>query len=213
MEQTPPIGQAVVSIPLGCLRAHPANSNVMKPAALKKLAGHIRATGRYPPLIVRPMAIEADAYEVLDGHHRWQCLAQLGHEQAMCVVWAVDDEQALVLLSTLNRLEGADDPLRRSALLRQLTERFGRKARELSKLLPETAGDVKKLLAAGRGVPKPRPAPPLSSMRQAVHFFLLPEEKRRLDRALGALDANRERALMKLVATGDEDGREGTQGD
>ncbi len=231
-------------VPLDRLRAHPLNSNVMPQAMFEKLTEHIRAGGRYPPLVVRPlcpsgsegapseaegegpMAVaaprrghrqhegdgprdlggasvrspeRAGVYQVLDGHHRWRALEALGHERAACVVWPVDDEQALMLLSTLNRLEGRDDPARRAKLLGELCDRFGRGAAELARSLPDAAADLGKLLSLNK--PAPRPAAPraLETMRRTVCFFLLPGEVRRLNEVLGAHGGSREAALMRLI--------------
>lgn len=202
-------------IELGQLRAHPRNSNVMNEVMLGKLRRHIEQTGRYPPLIVRAMPTDHGAcglttYQVLDGHHRWQVLEALGHEKAACVVWEADEEQALVWLTTLNRLEGRDDPWRRAELVRQLHEQFGRSVGELAKVLPDAKGDLEKLLkvrAAGPGV---RASPGLDSMRKCVSFFLLPGEVRELDEAIARAGGGREAGLMKLVR-GEGTHHEGTE--
>ena len=59
-------------------------------------------------------------FEVLDGHQRLSVLRRLGRDQALCYLWPCDDATALVLLATLNRLEGEDVPALRSALLAEL---------------------------------------------------------------------------------------------
>ena len=191
----------VRTIPLAALRAHPANSNVMPEAKLAKLREHIRATGHYPPLVVRPAPNEAHAYQVLDGHHRWRALEALGRDEADCVVWPVDDAAALTLLATLNRLEGADEPKRRAALVGQLHEALGGDRATLGRLLPESAKDLSKLLALRDPPPKPAAPPPLASARRAVHFFLLETDRRRLAGALAAIGGPAEHALMQLVET------------
>ena len=107
-------------IPLDDLVAHPLNSNVMPPEYREKLVAHIRRTGRYPFLVVRAHPTEPGKYQVLDGHHRVGVLRELGHTEARCDVWDVDDREAKLLLGTLNRLEGQDQPLRRAQLLHEL---------------------------------------------------------------------------------------------
>ena len=107
----------MIEIPLGQLRARIDNANVMPEALLAKLVRHIERTDRYPHLIVRPIAdagLGAEGfYEILDGHHRAAALRRLGRTTARCEVWEVDDDEALVLLATLNRLQGRDDVLKR----------------------------------------------------------------------------------------------------
>lgn len=134
----------LVRVPLARLRPHPANANVMDQERLDKLAANIDREGNYPPLVVRPHPEEAGCYQILDGHQRWQVLKHLGHEDALCYVWPCDDRTALVLLATLNRLEGQDDPLKRAELLRELTQLAS--PEDLAQLLPESAALIRQSL-------------------------------------------------------------------
>ncbi len=127
-------------IPLDDLLPHPLNSNVMPPEYREKLLAHIRRTGRYPFLVVRPHPTEPGKYQVLDGHHRVGVLRELGHTEARCDVWDVDDREAKLLLATLNRLEGQDLPIRRAQLLHELLGEWS--ATDLGGLLPETEAEI-----------------------------------------------------------------------
>jgi hypothetical protein len=188
----------IQTIPVGCLQPHPANSNVMPERLLSKLATHIEKSGCYPPLVVRPVGTGDDrAYQILDGHHRLEVLKRIGHVEARCVVWRVDDDEALLLLATLNRLQGKDDAHKRGELVAQLRMRMSFK--ELADRLPERAAELEKL-AGLRDPPRPRAPVPIGEMPQAVHFFLLPDQARRLDRCLRAFGGPRDKALMRLVA-------------
>lgn len=120
-------------IPLSQLSPHPLNPNVMPEEYLGKLTENIGRSGRYPPLITRPLG--ADRFQILDGEHRALVLQRLGFDSVACVVWDVTDEEALVLLGTLNRLEGADVPGRRARLIEALAAYDS--LAELAKLLPE----------------------------------------------------------------------------
>lgn len=184
-------------IPIEQLRAHPANSNVMPALLLTKLVEHIRETDQYPPVIVRE--VEGDAYQILDGHHRVAALRELAKPTARCVVWQADDQQALLLLATLNRLQGQDDAKKRSALLGQLSRAM--EVKDLAAKLPERMEHLQKLLAIDRQPPSPRPPRPTREMPQAVHFFLLPDDRAKLERKLKAIGGQREHALMQLVDT------------
>jgi ParB-like chromosome segregation protein Spo0J len=182
------------TIPLDDLRDHPDNSNMMNAVLFEKLVVRLRDTGRYPPIIVRPVD---DAFQILDGHHRVKALRQLGHAEARCDVWPIDESEALLLLATLNRLEGHDDPRKRAALLHRLHEKLDRPA--LAKRLPEDGTKLKRLLALHERTPPPRPPLPLADRPVAVHFFLLPPERKRLEKALKNLGGSREQALIQLV--------------
>ena len=198
----------LVGIPLDRLRPHPANANVMSEERLAKLEEDIRREGDYPPLVIREDPKEKGYYQTLDGHQREEVLRRLGYTEALCYLWPCDDRTALVLLATLNRLEGQDDPLKRAELLRYLTELAT--PEELAQLLPESANlirqslklldlDLDSLLAelqkdAGHG----------SGLR-AISFAVTPEDEAVIEEAVrlvaGNLDgANRRGRALAIIA-------------
>ena len=180
------------------LHPHPSNSNVMPDQMLEKLAAHLDQTDRYPPLIVRVMfGGDGKQYQILDGHHRVKALKKIGRTEVRCVVWEADDKEALLLLATLNRLQGHDDVRRRALLIAELNRHVG--ADQLSKQLPEDLASVHNLLALHKAPPKPKAPQPLEEMPMAMYFFLIPEQHKRLDKCLKSLGGSREDALMRLV--------------
>ena len=198
----------LVWIPLDRLRPHPANANVMAPERLAKLEENIRREGDCPPLVIRPDPKEDGCYQMLDGHWRKLVLERLGHDKALCYLWPCDDETAMVLLATLNRLEGQDDPLKRAELLRDLTELSS--PEELAQLLPESASqirqslklmdlDLESLLADLQ-----KDAGPGSGLR-AISFAVTPEDESVIEEAvrLVAADldgANRRGRALAIIA-------------
>ena len=142
-----PLGQRIGArmIPLNDLLPHPLNSNVMPLDLREKLRAHIKRTGRYPFLVVRPHPDEPGKYQVLDGHHRVAVLRELGHTEARCDVWNVDDREARLLLATLNRLQGQDQPLRRAELIHELLAEMN--VQDLGGLLPESEKQLEELHA------------------------------------------------------------------
>ena len=130
-------------VPLNDLRPHPLNANVMSDDLRAKLRVHIKRTGRYPFVVVRPHPDEAGQFEILDGHHRVEILRELGHTEGRCDVWSVDDREAKLLLATLNRLEGADVPIRRAQLIHELLGEMS--LGDLGGLLPETDKQLEEL--------------------------------------------------------------------
>lgn len=198
----------LVPVPLDRLRPHPANANVMDQERLEKLAANIAREGNYPPLVVRPHPTEPGCYQVLDGHQRWQVLKHLRHEEALCYVWPCDDHTALVLLATLNRLEGQDDPLKRAELLRELRQLAS--PEDLAQLLPESAAlirhslelldlnleellaDLQRETGTGNGV-------------RAITFVVSPEDEQAIEEAVqqvaaGLEGANRRGRALGLIA-------------
>src|SRR3989442_529175 len=147
-DNTRPLADARVGprmVALDDLLAHPLNSNVMSEDLQAKLKTHIKRTGRYPFLVVRPHPDKLGKYQVLDGHHRVAILRDLGHTEARCDVWAVDDHEAKLLLATLNRLAGQDLPIRRAELIHELLGEMS--AGDLAGLLPETDKQLEDLHA------------------------------------------------------------------
>lgn len=133
----------IQSIALDKFVAHPDNPNRMSMANFTKLVRNIEQTGRYEPLVVRPCPDKPGYFQIINGYHRWKALAQLGYKTADVIVWDIDDEQADILLATLNRLSGSDVLDKKLKLLKRLNERWG--TRELAKLLPQTAKQIKRL--------------------------------------------------------------------
>lgn len=183
------------TLPLELLDAHPGNCNVMPADRLAKLAEHIRRTGQYPPLIVRAVG---ERYQLLDGHHRALVLRQLGHTHAACVVWDADDAQALVLLTTLNRLQGEDDLRKRGELVAQLARLRDCAAADLASLLPDDRDTLTKLAALNA---RPTVAPPrvADTLPATIHFFVTPDQKRAIEQRLASTGLPRTDALVALL--------------
>ncbi len=171
------------TLPLAALDAHPENANRMAPRALEVLRRHVARTGRYEPLTVRPAC--GGRYQILNGHHRARVLRDLGHTQARCDVWEVEDEEARLLLATLNRLEGRDDPTRRAALVARLAE--GRSPRDLARFLPEPPDGIERLLALAQPPPDLRPPADAAPPFRPMTFFLRPEQHAAVTEALAAI--------------------------
>lgn len=134
----------LVRVPLEKLLPHPANPNVMSDELLEKLAANIALEGDYEPLTVRPHPSEKGCHQILGGHQRKIVLEGLGHTHALCYIWPCDDQTALRLLVTLNRLEGQDEPLKRAELLKELAALAS--PEELAALLPEDAASIRRTI-------------------------------------------------------------------
>lgn len=185
------------NIPLDLLDNHPDNANRMGDDLLGKLVAHIRDTGNYPPLIVRPHPQHAGRYQILDGHHRVKALHKLGRTEARCEIWEVDEAKSDLLLLTLNRLCGVDDPYRRGALLKRLADLTD--LSELASKLPEDVHKIRKLIEATQAPPSPAPPPNLDSMPHAVTFFLTRPQRDRLFERLKSVARDRSQALIEIL--------------
>jgi ParB-like chromosome segregation protein Spo0J len=173
---------------MGDLVPHPLNANVMPDDLKDKLRAHIKRTGNYPHVIVRP---QGGKYQVLDGHHRLQILEDLGHHEARCDVWDVDDREAKLLLATLNRLEGQDQPIRRAQLIHELLGEMS--LGDLGGLLPETEKMIEELHALLE-FPAEEIAAQLEAQAEdqervlprVMSFVVTPEQEDLIDRAVEA---------------------------
>jgi hypothetical protein len=121
-------------------------------------------------------------YQILNGHHRAQVLRDLGHSRARCDVWEVDDDEARLLLATLNRLEGRDDPSARAHLVSRLAE--CRSAEDLSRLLPEPPDAVERLLRLAQPPAAPLAPEALEPIARPMTFFLADEQHALVTEAL-----------------------------
>lgn len=167
----------IQKVPIEKLIAHPDNPNRMSKKIFAKLVRNIERTGRYEPIVVRP---KGDCFEILNGHHRVKALQQLGFKTADVVVWDVDDKQADILLTTLNRLSGSDVLDKKLALLNRLSGRM--EIRKLAKLLPQSATQINRLTKMRR------PTMPANLNRRNLAaplvFFLDNEQQRVVKEAL-----------------------------
>jgi hypothetical protein len=137
----------ICRVSLKKLLPHPDNPNRMSLGNLAKLMRNIERTGRYEPLVVRPHPRKPGLFQIINGHHRREALEKLGHRTADVVVWPVNDEETTVLLGTLNRLNGRDSLEKKLTLLRKLRVRMP--IHDMSRLLPQTHGQLVRLLARG----------------------------------------------------------------
>jgi len=177
----------IQSIALEKLIAHPDNPNRQSRANFAKLVRNIERAGRYEPLIVRRHPQRPDCFEIINGEHRCRALAKLGYKQTDCVVWDVDDEQAEVLLATLNRLCGSDELSKKLILLKRLNKRT--EPTELAKILPQTAKQIERLVNLKRpSTPAVRAA---KSFANPMVFFVTDEQQETIETALSLAKESR----------------------
>jgi len=119
-------------------------------------------------------------FQIINGYHRWQALRQLGYKRADVIVWDVDDDQADLLLATLNRIAGSDELSKKISLLKKLSNKMN--ARELSKLIPQTPGQIKRLV--NLRIPRAPAKIPSDKFPNPLVFFVTDEQKKAIEEAL-----------------------------
>lgn len=205
----------LVWVPTDLLRPHPANPNRMSEEFLEKLAANISQENDYEPLTARPHPTKPGFYQILGGHQRAEALRRLGHEKALCYLWPCDDRTALLLLATLNRLQGEDEPLLRAQLLAELVQVSP--PEELASFLPEDEAalrnslqlldlDLDELLADLQEQSHP------GSGLRAITFAVTPEDEAAIEEAVrqvaaGLEGANRRGRALALIARDYIEGR------
>ncbi|HAL45662.1 MAG: hypothetical protein A2Y12_19385 [Planctomycetes bacterium GWF2_42_9] len=133
----------IIGIKLENLLFHPENPNKMSKTNFAKLKLHIKESHNYEPIIVRKHPAREGFFEILNGHHRCEALKQLGESSADCVVWNVNDDEARILLTTLNRLGGKDELKMKMQIIKKLSQKYN--AKDLSRLLPDAKATIEKL--------------------------------------------------------------------
>ena len=186
----------IQSIAIDKFVPHPDNPNRISKANFAKLVRNIERTGRYEPLIVRACPHRPDYFQIINGHHRWQAISQLGYKTIDAVVWDIDDHQAGILLATLNRLGGADILEKKLALLKKLSDQM--QIKELAKLLPQTAKQIERLT----NLKMPAVPADVKSFATPVVFFLTAEQLPIVEDAvfLARLNCDRKTKTAKRAA-------------
>lgn len=187
----------LISVALKDVLPHPMNPNQMSEPVFKKLVAHIERTGNYEPLVVRSHPTKHGCYQCLNGHHRAKALAKLGVESADCVVWEVDDKQALVLLTTLNRLGGGDVLEKKSAIIKELIKTYD--SAKLSSMLPDSKKSIERL----ESIKSSAKVPLIEAEEFLVPmvFFVVAAQKAIVDEVLGtAIDPGEKASVAQKRA-------------
>ena len=209
----------IKSIALDKLVAHPDNPNRMSKDKFAKLLRNIKRTGHYEPLVVRPCPKKScrsckkrnpkkeggKCFQIINGHHRWQALKELGYKTAEAVVWNINNQETDIMLATLNRLNGSDILDKKMALLKRLNlTAFSGRTSELAKFLPQTANQIKRLTRFT-----------ISDCRKAIEnhksqslnplvFFLNDKQKAIFEKAMSdavsKVEENRSKAIKNAAA-------------
>ena len=176
---------SIQSIALDKLEFHPDNPNRQSRVNFAKLVRNIKRTGRYEPLVVRPCSEKAGRFQIINGHHRWRALAQLGYKTVDAIVWDIDDEETDILLATLNRLGGSDQLGKKLKLLKRLNKRI--ESAELAKLLSQTAKQIERLTNLKRPSAPAKIA--ANCFANPLVFFVNDTQQEQIEKALSLVES------------------------
>jgi len=124
-------------------------------AALEELTSSIRHHGLLQPILVRPIAGEADAYEIIAGERRWRAAQRASLHDVPVVVQTLTDSQALEIALVENLQRQDLSALEEAEGYKRLMDEFGHSHAELGELVGKSRSHVAntlRLLALPEGV-------------------------------------------------------------
>jgi ParB family transcriptional regulator, chromosome partitioning protein len=134
-------------IPIEFLRPNPRNPRRnFSEESLDELAASIKEKGVIQPLLARPLAEIADAYEIIAGERRWRAAQRAGLHEVPIVSFEADDRQALEL-AIIENVQRADlDPLEEAAGYERLGDEFLYTQADLAKVIGKSRSHVSNCL-------------------------------------------------------------------
>jgi ParB family chromosome partitioning protein len=107
------------------------NPNIVPDDIMAKLRAEIAQKGLTQPIIVRS---SGNAYEIVDGYHRWRICRDLGFTEVPCIVQDYSDTEAKIKTLQLNYMRGSAVPIKLASLIHDLNRDI--KLEDLAKRLP-----------------------------------------------------------------------------
>ncbi len=100
---------------------NPWNPNRMDDRTWAKIRANLQREGFVKPLVVRNHPERPEAFQIIDGEHRWKIACELKLATVPCMVIDVDDARAKVLTVNLNELGGDPAPEALAQLVHDLS--------------------------------------------------------------------------------------------
>src|SRR3954451_12397367 len=163
-EPAPERRPAQRKIPVEFLRPNPRNPRKnFKSEEIEALAGSIRQRGIVQPILVRPVADQPSAYEIVAGERRWRA-AQVAHVHEVPVIVVEVDDRTSLEYAIIENVQRADlNPIEEATGYRRLMDEFGYAYADLAQILGKSrphlnnmirlldlAPEVKDLVVEGR---------------------------------------------------------------
>jgi len=115
-------------------------------ALLDELASSIRQHGLLQPILVRPIAGEADAYEIIAGERRWRAAQRAALHDVPVIVQSLSDTQALEIALVENLQRQDLSALEEAEGYKRLMDEFGHSHSELGALVSKSRSHVANML-------------------------------------------------------------------
>ena len=130
-------------IPIEFLRPNPRNPRRgFSETDLEELTDSIKEKGIIQPILARPIAGAADAFEIIAGERRWRAAQRAGLHEVPILSVEADDRQALELAIIENIQRSDLDPLEEAAGYQQLLDEFGHTQADLAKTIGKSRSHV-----------------------------------------------------------------------
>ncbi len=111
-------------------------------AELDALAQSIREKGIIQPLLVRPLAGEEAAFELIAGERRWRAAQRVGMHEVPVIVRPLTDSEALEIALVENLQREDLSALEEAEAYRRLMEEFGRTQASLAEAVGKSRSHV-----------------------------------------------------------------------
>jgi ParB family chromosome partitioning protein len=157
------------SVPIEALRPNPDQPRRrFDDATLAELAQSIREKGILQPLIVRPLAAQADQYEIVAGERRWRAAQRAGLHEVPVLIRSFDDTEVLEIGVIENIQREGLNPIDEAAAYKALIERFGRTQDKVAEALGKSRSHIANCLRL-LNLPEPVQAMVLDGRLSAGH--------------------------------------------
>lgn len=142
-DEQSPAPRGVREVPIEFLRANPFQPrHIFRQEELADLSNSIREQGILQPIVVRPMAGETDAYEIVAGERRWRAAQQAQLHQVPILIKDLTDAQSLEI-AIIENVQRADlNAVEEAAGYDRLMQQFDYTQEKVSKLIGKSRSHV-----------------------------------------------------------------------
>ena len=120
-------------MPVEFIKTNPRNPRrIFTESDLADLTASIREKGMLQPIVVRPVAGETNAYEIVAGERRWRASQKAGLHEVPVIIREFSDGEALEI-ALIENIQRADlNPIEEAEGYQQLTDHFSYTQQQLA---------------------------------------------------------------------------------
>ncbi|MGV8997633.1 MAG: ParB/RepB/Spo0J family partition protein [Parvibaculaceae bacterium] len=142
-DEQAPAPRGVREVPIEFLRANPFQPrHLFREQDLEDLSNSIREQGILQPIVVRPVAGERDAFEIVAGERRWRAAQKAQLHQVPILIKELTDAQSLEI-AIIENVQRADlNAVEEAAGYDRLMQQFDYTQEKVSKLIGKSRSHV-----------------------------------------------------------------------